>query len=309
MKNNYSLEEIYILCEKTINNLNSNKSTSEEQLLKIIRLLSFEEVFIIYKKNNYNLDEISKLFNFHIEQLRSSFHKDKTDFYLRFKAYLLIIDSFTKLCLNFSTNKEKRVFIKNILQILKESKNILKLYIPFEDKEIKILNNLIGQQLYYYTHINEIEIKKKHINRIFEEYYYNLEKMIHGYELSHESNFGNTNKSFEEVEKMIFLNNASFLLLKMIHKINYSLIGKEFDNNPYFLKIVEQFCSYFKLNKNKKSRSFLEFEEILIEEFKKSIKKLNNNNKINILNEKIELLRVDTDEYKQLIDIMLDSKV
>ena len=309
MKNNHSLEEIYTICENTINNLSSDENLSEEQLVNIIRLLSFEKVFTFYKENNYNLNEISNLFEFHNEQLKKSFNEDKKQFYLRFKAYLLIVDSFTKLCLNFSTNKDKREFIDKILQVLKESKNMLKLYIPFEEKDINILNNLIGQQLYYYTHMNYIKVQDKEIDYLFEEYFINFEKMIHGYELSLESGFGNCKKTDKEIEEMIFLNNASFLLLKMIHKIDYHLNNKEYNENPYFHKIVKLFTNYSKLDKNKTINSVIEFEEFLIEEFKNSAKKLNNNYKTDIFNEKLNLLRVDTDEYKQLIDIILDSKI
>jgi hypothetical protein len=46
----------------------------------------------------------------------------------------------------------------------------------------------------------------------------------------------------------------------------------------------------------------------LIEEFLSSNKYLNNNKQYNVLDEKIKLLQINTDEYKQLIDIIMMSK-
>lgn len=291
MENNNRIKED-IKTQNIIDTLLSNKKHSEKELLALI-------------------NEISKLFNFHINQLRYSFNDNKSLFYLRFKAYLLVIDSFTKLCLTFSTNKEKRALIDNILQILNESKSMLKLFVPLEENEIKILNNLIGQQLYYYTHINYIKVQNKEINYLLEEYHLNLEKIIHGYELSFESDFGNKSKLkeiFKENEKMIFLNNASFLLLKMIYKFNYHMSEKKYNNNPNFIKIVNLFLEYSKLSKYKNIKTILEFEKVLIQEFENSARSLNNSDRIDVFDEKIKLLKVDTDEYKQLIDIIMDLK-
>ena len=308
MKNNDYLMKLYNLSKNSIDSLISNKNFTEEEILIIIKSLSLGGNFLIFEKNNYNMDQISKLFKFYEEELKSSFIDDKTAFEMKFKCYLLLIELFTGLCTLFSYKKEKRVLINEIFQILKESNNMLKLFIPFDKKDIKILNNLIGQQLYYYTHIQYIKTKDKEINYILQEYLLNLERILHGYELSFDSEFGEDNHTKQEAEEMIFINNSSFLLLKMIHKLDFYMPNTKYVENPYFIKIINFFKEISKLNINSHITTLEVFEESLLEEFSNSAKYLEKNKSYYMFDEKIKLLQLNTDEYKQLIDIILSLK-
>ncbi len=72
------------------------------------------------------------------------------------------------------------------------------------------------------------------------------------------------------------------------------------------------FCIFFrKLSIEHQQSSILnikEFENILIEEFKNSSNFLLKNLNINMFDEKVKLLKLNTDEYKQLIDIITALK-
>ncbi|PLY07355.1 MAG: hypothetical protein C0625_07025 [Arcobacter sp.] len=309
MINNNYLKKLYESSKKSIKTPKANKNNSEEDLLSIINNLKLNNTFIIHHKNNYNLNEVSKLFRFYENELKNSFSEDKIAFDLKLKCYLLIVELFTKLCILFSYNKEKRFLINTIFQILKESNNMLKLTIPFEKEEIQVLNNLIGQQLYYYTHIQESMTKEKDINYILEQYFLKLERIQHGYELSYHSNFGNNTSIKKSIEEMLFINNASFLLLKMVHKLNFYLPNFSYLQNSYFLKIKELFQKISKKNKSNKIKTIFDFESSLIGSFTISANYLQNHGHHNIFDDKIKLLKLNTDEYKQLIDIILTSKL
>ncbi len=308
MKNNIELEKLYIITSEIFTKIRSDKNKSEESLIKVILILNFNKKFDIFSRNNYNFNNISKLFRFYEEELKNSFKNDKERFFTLFKIYLLLIKIFTTLCKIFSVDKYKRELIAPIFQILKESKNLLKFFIPFKEKELNILNNLIGEQLYYFTHILYVHTKNKTLDYIFEEYFLYCESMQHGFELSKTSNFGDKPKKNYETEKMIFINHLSFLLLKMIYKLAYYKNKPEYFNNGYFLNIKEFFINESILNKNSTINTKKEFEKALIQEFKNSANFLKNKKNYDMRAEKIRLLELNTDEYKQLIDIISSSK-
>jgi hypothetical protein len=81
----------------------------------------------------------------------------------------------------------------------------------------RYIDNFI--QLYLYTHIQYIHTKGKDIDYVFDEYFFNLEKMIHGYELSLSTNFDDDKhyeyKSFKEIIKI-------FISISLINDNNRS---------------------------------------------------------------------------------------
>jgi len=308
MENNICIENLYLTINKQFEDLIVANKQTESNLLDIIKSLNFSTTLTIFQENNYNFDEISNLFRFYEDELKSSFSEDKTAFESKFKCYILLIKTFTQLCIYFATNKEKRVYINRVLQILKESKNMLKFFIPLKEKEITVINNLIGEQLYYFSHIQYIHTKDKELDYLFEEYYLNLEKQLHGYELSLSTNFGDKELTNKNIEYMVFINNSSFLLLKMIYKLDYYNPKINFFDNDKFKKILFLFHKISLSNKNTISQTILEFEKVLIKEFHNSASYLKKYKNHDMIEEKVELLRLNTDEYKQLIDIILSLK-
>ncbi|WP_072679598.1 hypothetical protein [Arcobacter sp. LA11] len=308
MINNICTEKLYLSTKKQFEDLIYTKEQTEGDLLNIIKKLDFSKNFAIFQENNYNFDEVSNLFRFYEDELKSSFFEDKNLFKIEFKCYILLIKTFTELCITFATNKERRKHIDSFFQILKESKNLLKFFIPLEEKDIKTINNLIGEQLYYFSHIQYIHTKDKELDYIFEEYYLNLERQIHGYELSLSTNFGNKELNNKDIEYMIFINNSSFLLLKMIHKLNYYKPQIKFFENDKFKKVLSLFHKISLSHKESDSNTIEQFEKTLTSEFLESTKYLKKHKNHNMKKEKVQLLQLNTDEYKQLIDIILSLK-
>lgn len=308
MKNNIYVENLYHIAKKQFEELLEAKVQTEDDLINIIKTLKISNNFNIFYKNNYNFAEISNLLRFYEHELKSSFHDNKPLFNIKFKCYVLLIKVFTQLCITFATNKTKRPLIDSFFQLLKESKNMLKFIIPLEETYIKTLNNLIGEQLYYYSHIQYIYTKDKELDYIFEEYYLNLEKQLHGYELSLSTNFGDKEFTNKEIEHMIFINNSSFLLLKMIHKLNYYKPNINMFQNNKFKNILKLFHKISKFHKNTVSGEIKEFESTLIAEFHNSCNYLRNHKNYDMAEEKIKLLQLNTDEYKQLTDIIMSLK-
>ncbi len=302
------IEAVYEEVKKDLNNLLYGENHTETNLLIILDKLTFEKNFSIYENNQYDLDEISKIFRFYEDTLKNYHEDDKCIFEWFFKCYTIVVKVFTELCLVFSINKEKRDYIYTFLQILKESNNMVKFFIPLDERYIKILNNLIGEQLYYFSHLEYKEFRDKDIEYILDYYFLSLEKQYHGFELSSLSEFGNKEFVDEKSEYMIFMNNVAFLLLKLIYMLKIDFKNITFFENRKFIEIFKFYKKISELNKDATFESIQSIEECLIEEFLSSNKYLNNNKQYNVLDEKIKLLQINTDEYKQLIDIILMSK-
>jgi hypothetical protein len=305
MINNLTLEKLYYDANKQFNLYKTSETATENDLLSIIKLLIIDNKFTICRSGDYYFYEISNLLRFYEDELKSSFLENKTIFNIIFNCYVLLIKLFIRLCSIFSFDIYKRAFINEFLQILKESKNILKFYIPLEINHVMTLNHLIGKQLYNCSHIQYIKTKNKELNYIFEEYFLNLENQVYGYELSLSSNFGNNKYLKKDIEHMIFINNSYFLLLKMIFKLTYYIEKVNYFDNTKFREILKLFSKISISNKNIHITDINKFKMLLIQNFKSSSTYLMTTNKNDILNEKIKLLKLNIDEYKQLIDIII----
>lgn len=308
MKNNIDTQKLYNQLEIEASSLIYSNKVTEASLLKIINSLMLNQTFEIIHKNNYNLEHISNLFRFYEHELKSSFLEDKKEFNIKFKCYILLVRIFTELCSLFSTCIKKRSYINNFMQLLKESNNMLKFSVPLEKNEILILNNLIGEQLYLFSHIQYINTKNKQVKYIFEEYYLNLENIIHGYDLSLSTKFANSPYIDEQAEYMIFLNNATFLLLKMIFKLKYHLPNTKHFEHKEFLQIIELFHKISIIDKDKILPTVCTFQKLLLDNFLRSSEYLDISKGYNLIDKKIGLLKLNTDEYKHLIDIIIDLK-
>lgn len=303
MKKVEILAAIYEQSVQKLKEILSSEQNKEKQLLFLIQDLSFENSFSLSINENYDINEVDKLFRYYEELLKDSFNQDKELFEIEFKLYLLIIKIFTELCNTFICDKEKRKQISTFFQTLKESKNMLKLFLPLDIKHINILNNLIGEQLYYFSHLDYHDITKYPLDYTFEKYLLNLERMFHGFDLSVASNFGNKEFTNEEIELAILKNNASFLILTLIYKI-YSLEDNKIFKNEKFKNIINFYKNNFYLNECNNIYDIECLEKVLLSNFRKSSSYINKITKQNLLKDKLNLLALDTDEYKQLIDII-----
>lgn len=305
MKNRIDFQKLF---EDSKNELdfiiNKNNEITENDFLKIISSLSLHKSFFILENNTYNFEEISKLFRTWEDELKNSFSNDKLEFQKTFNCYVLLIEVLTELTKYFSTNIEKRNLIDTFFQYIKETLNMTKYLVPLEKEHIDILNNIIGEQLYYYTHLVHITTNNKDIDYLFDEYALSFERIVHGYELSLSTNFGNQKDKNKTIEYYLFINNASFFLLKMIHKIKHLNPNVNFYSKNRFKESVDMFHHFSSMHKNFDAETLDDFYDVLFKEFKKSCNQLNTKLNYNIINEKIKLLSLNIDEYKQLIDII-----
>lgn len=308
MRDIEDIKHIYTDVKKQFTNLPLTSTHIENDLLKLIDKLCFEKTFFIFQDDKYHFEEISNLFRFYEEELKESFDENKEVFEILFKCYILIIKLFTELCTTFATIVNKRIYINDFFQLLKESKNMLKFFLPLDPKHIIVLNNLIGEHLYYFSHIQYISTRGKEIDYIFDEYYMNCEKMLHGYELSFSTNFGENELTNKDIEYSILINNVSFLLLKMIHKIAYFRGDINYFDTKSFKNVLGLFCEISLLHKCSLINTKKEFEHSLLLEFVNSANYLIKHRNHDMYTEKVDLLRLNTDEYKELIDIIMKSK-
>jgi GGDEF domain-containing protein len=211
---------LLIAIEKKIDNITHDSSTIFfQELSKIFNLLSLGLNFnILNDYNNYNYDDISTLFRTYEGFLGELHAQDKALFEITFLHYITLIETFHKLCIINSTDIQRKKTIPPILDLLTETNNMVKFTVPLDEDKIKILNNIIGKQLYYYTHITYIDTNNLEIEKVFTKYQTLIEKQKDGFELSLETNFGGNNEA-GTYENIIFKTNVSFLLLNLINKL------------------------------------------------------------------------------------------
>lgn len=279
-----------------------NDLNCEKNLLHIINSLSPKKDLTLFDENDFNIAIATDLFRNFEEEIKKSFD-EKDVYFLLFKNYALMLDVFSLLCIYIATKKEKKDNVKFIIEEVKESVNLLKYNLPLDELRLQTLNNIVGKQLYYLTHINYVDITSKHIDYIFDEYHMYLEKQIHGFELSITSNFGNDINIEKTLEESILLNNSSFLLLKMIHKIQHFKSHINYEENK---KLQEIKYLFYKISHQEvKDSKLKEFHDDVLNIFLKSAKTLENKINYKIIDEKIKLLSFNTDEYKELVDIII----
>lgn len=306
MENNKNLRKLYYDIYEDINSIKICKIESEQEIISLIIKINMNQSIETINENNINDEVILQIFRSNEDTLNKLLLIDEELFEIKFKLYIHLIDLFNQLCKIYSKSESKRTLVEPIIEALIESKTFLKIKLQLNQEKINILNNHIGQARYKFSHLSYFDIGKKDINYVFEYYQSKCEKIVHGFELSKDSSFLTYIKKDKELEKNIFINNLSFLLLQMHYKIKYFDPKLKFDDNPYYKKIIDFFYETTKLkdinNFEKKS-----FEKLLLQEFIKTSEYLEAKG-IGITDEKIQLLQLNTDEYKQLIDI-ISSKI
>jgi len=306
MENNKNLKKTYYEISEELNTIKISEIQSEQEIINLIIKINMNQAIKTINENSIEEEQILQIFRSNEDTLSKLLLIDEELFEIKFKLYIFLIDLFNQLCKIYSKNNSKRKLVEPIIEALIESKTFLKIKLQLTQEKINILNNHIGQARYKFSHLSYFEIGKKDINYVFEYYQSRCEKIVHGFELSKDSSFLSYMNSDKRLEKNIFINNFTFLLLQMHYKIKYFNPKLKFDDNPYYKKIIDFFYETTNL---KDLDNFQEknFEKLLLQEFIKTSEYLEANG-IGITNEKIELLQLNTDEYKQLIDI-ISSKI
>lgn len=232
-----------------------------KEIVSIINLLSQGESYKIFENyNTYNYEEIQKLFRNYESFLTNIEASEKELFDSKFNSYTCLLKVYTKLCLINSIDIKRKQTITPIIEILTETINMLKFTTKLNEQNLNRLNNILGQLLYYFSHLPFINSKGKEVNYLIDEYYLLFERISDGYSTSKDTNFEGNNDSKEE-EYLRFRNNSSYLLLIMLKKL-----CQDFKKEEYFI------CNSFKkcmlLYEKNFNISFIQDNIITIESFR-----------------------------------------
>jgi len=230
IKNNFYFNKYLVLyINKKLDNILKNGSAIFfKDINSIINLLSRAKHYKVFKDyNTYDYEEIQNLFRDYESSLQSIQNEEVFD--ATFDCYTSLLKVYTKLCLINSIDIKRKQTIIPITDILTETINMLKFTAKLQEKHLNILNNVLGQILYYFSHLPFIDSKGKDLNYLIEQYYLLFEKISDGYHISKDTDFaGNT--SLKEEEYFRFRTNSSYLFLIMLKKLH-----NDFKKEEYFI--------------------------------------------------------------------------
>lgn len=216
-----------------------------KEIISVINLLSLGEKFTIFKTyNEYDFEEVSKLFRLYETHLQDAYYNDRFNFESTFECYLSLIKSYSQLCIINATDVNRKKTINPIINAITETINMLKFTVALEEVYLNKLNNLLGEVLYYFSHLPYIDAKDKELYYLIDEFYLLLEKQTDGYNLSKDAEFGGE-KDEQRENFLIFLNNSGYLLLTMIQKLKHTFANKDYFNTRSFQKCLRLFSENF----------------------------------------------------------------
>lgn len=258
--NNYLIQYI----DKKIEFLLKNGSAIFfKEIVSIINLLSQGDSYKIFENyNTYNYDSIKELFR-NYENLLSTNQNNKEFFDIKFNCYTSLLKVYTKLCIINSIDIKRKQTINPIIEILTETINILKFTTKLEEENLNRLNNILGQLLYYFSHLPFINSNGKKLDYLIDEYYLLFEKISDGYNTSKDMDFAG-NQSSKDEEYLRFRNNSSYLLLIMLKKLY-----ENFEKDEYF--ISNSFKKCMLLYEKNFNVSFIKDDQITLESFRNDL--------------------------------------
>ncbi len=193
-----------------------------KEIITVISLLSLGKKYIIFNDySDFNEELIEKLFRDYESFLMELHEKDQENFELTFKYYITLLEAFNEICILNSTDIRRKRTIKNIIDLLTQSINLLKFQITLNDDKLSILNNIQGKFLLYFTHVPFFRFKDKTNDILIKEFQLNLEKQCDGYFLI-QSSFRDPNDDNLNNFKLTLLTNATFLILVLLKKFEQS---------------------------------------------------------------------------------------
>ncbi|ADG91912.1 hypothetical protein Arnit_0246 [Arcobacter nitrofigilis DSM 7299] len=219
---------ILFINKKLENILKNGSALFFKDINTIINLLSRGKYYKVFENyNTYNYDEIQNLFREYENSLKQLENEETFD--VIFANYLCLLKVYTKLCQINSIDIKRKQTITPITDILSETINMLKFTIKLGENYLNSLNNILGQILYYFSHLPFVDAWGKDFDYLIEQYYLLLQKISDGYDISKDTNFAGNSSSKEE-EYLIFRKNSSYLLLIMLKKLN-----QNYNTADYFI--------------------------------------------------------------------------
>lgn len=246
--------------EKRMKNILSDNSTIIfKEIVTIVNILSFGKDYKIFESYDfYNLEQLAQLFRDYEKKLIELKQLNEENFILTFKHYTTLIEVLNELCAINSTDVLRKKTINPIIEILTETINIVKFNIALSEKQINILNNILGKLLFYYSHIPYINIKDKSAAYLISEFSFNVSKLSDGYTLSKNTNFADDIKDEHEYYK-IYLNSLTTSIGNLIYKLEDCYDEDDYIDISNFATILEV---YYEMVRHKKVEAFTSIKDL-----------------------------------------------
>lgn len=255
---------LHDLKRKLKNIMINNSTLFFKEISNIVNLLSLGTTYKIFETyTKYNLDELSRFFRDY-EAFLGEQSKNSELFDITFKCYVILIETFTQLCIINSTDILRKKTITSVIDRLTETNNMLKFTVTLSEENLNELNNILGKHLYYFTHIPYFQLQNKTIDYVIDEFALNLGKQTDGYHLSKNTNFGN-NLKVKQKEFIKFKNNCAYLLLILIKKLEKNFQDQDFFTSKSFYKLLDIYNKEFLSTSNRSAYNSLEdFKNLLL---------------------------------------------
>ncbi|QKJ22323.1 hypothetical protein [Poseidonibacter lekithochrous] len=249
--------------EKRMDRILCDKSTIIfKEIVTIVNILSFGKDYKIFESYDfYNLEQMAQLFRDYEKKLIDLKQTNTDNFLITFKHYTTLIEVLNELCAINSIDVLRKKTINPIIELLTETINIVKFNITLNDKQINILNNILGKLLFYYSHIPYINTKNKSAQYLISEFSFNVAKLSDGFTLSKNTNFANDSKSEHEYYK-IYLNSLTTSISNLIYKLEDFYDEDDYLDISNFISILDV---YKEMVVHKETKQFASIKELKID--------------------------------------------
>lgn len=204
---------------------------------------------ILNSNYSYNLDALSKCFRFYEIHLQNLFKNNEKLFNITFDTYVILLKSLFYSLIVSSTNILRNSFIKNMMELITESINIIKYNILLNNVQLSRINNILGRYLYIFSHLENIKVNKDDLNSTFNEFIFIFSRQEDGFNLSKNNYFGYENSFNYESEFILHKNYSAIFLLKLIKKLK-DIDYESYKDNPLFRKILNIYYKRFSTTDN-----------------------------------------------------------
>ena len=245
LENLFLKEQINTFLEKNLDNITKNDSINfSKEITLILSVLTIGTNEKVLNSNfDYNYESISKLFRYYESSLKNLFQINIKLFHLTFDSYIILLKTFIQLCKINSIDIMKTKDIHNILELITETISILKFNILLKKEQLEKISSIQGKYLFYFSHLDEIKIEIKDLDKSIEKYFLCFEKQNIGYILYSENI--SFDENFDSNEFLVFKNNSSILILKLLHKLKNILPEEKYFEIEFFQKILRLYYKIF----------------------------------------------------------------
>jgi hypothetical protein len=245
LENLFLKEQINTFLEKNLDNITKNDSINfSKEITLILSVLTIGTNEKVLNSNfDYNYESISKLFRYYESSLKNLFQINIELFHLTFDSYIILLKTFIQLCKINSIDIMKTKDIHAILELITETINILRFTLILKKEQLEKISSIQGKYLFYFSHLDETKIEIEDLDKSIEKYFLCFEKQNIGYILYSENI--SFDENFDSNEFLVFKNNSSILILKLLHKLKNILPEEKYFEIEFFQKILRLYYKIF----------------------------------------------------------------